>query len=135
MKKPVRKVGTWHTGQFRLGADTQCLTTVTLRGKAVRVAGIWTGTVTTTRARKSKVTQNSITWAALRGTGKKQFYNIHNSTEVRMRWGWVGERSRRAGVGEVRCSEVPKEQNQKQQGDQGDQDTGQGEASGFGKKK
>lgn len=57
MKKPVRKVGTWHIDQFRLGADTWCPTTVTLRGKAVRVAGIWTGTVTTTRARKSKVTQ------------------------------------------------------------------------------
>ena len=113
MKKPVRKVGTWHIDQFRLGADTWCPTTVTLRGKAVRVAGIWTGTVTTTRARKSKVTQNSIMWTALRGTGEKQLCNI-NSMDVRMPWGWVGKRSRRAGAGEVRCSEVPKEQNQKQ---------------------
>lgn len=114
MKKPVRKVGTRHTEQLRLDADTWCPTTVRLRGKAARTAGIWTGTVTTTKARRNKVTQNSVTWTALRGTGEKQFCNIHNSTDVRMPWGWVGERNRRAGVGEVRCSEVPKEQNQKQ---------------------
>lgn len=56
MKKPVRKIGMWHTDQLRLGADTWCPTTVMLTRKAVRAAGIWTGTVTTTRARKNKVT-------------------------------------------------------------------------------
>lgn len=69
-------LGRWrtqHTDQFkhRLGADPRRPTTVTLREKALRVAGICIGTLSPAKPRKNKVLQKSITQTTLKDTREK----------------------------------------------------------------